>query len=71
MRGEDDDEEPKQTAGSSSSEPERHLQLVQDMELGRIKQIFEAVWARGADNDGQGIMRQARIEFVTSTKYHK
>ena len=69
MRGEDDEQ--KQTAGSSSSEPERHLQLVQDMELGRIKQIFERVWARGADNDGQGIMRQARIEFVTSTKYQK
>lgn len=70
MRGEDD-ERKKQTAGSSSSEPERHLQLVQDMELGRIKQIFETVWARGADNDRQGIMRQARIEFVTSTKYQK
>ena len=69
MRGEDDEQ--KQTAGSSSSEPERHLQLVQDMELGRIKQIFERVWERGADNDGQGIMRQARIEFVTSTKYQK
>ena len=67
MRGDGDDQ--KQEAGSSSSEPERHLQLVQDMELGRIKQIFERVWARGADNDGQGIMRQARIEFVTSTKY--
>ena len=69
MRG--DADEQKQEAGSSSSEPERHLQLVQDMELGRIKQIFERAWARGADNDGQGIMRQARIEFVTSTKYHK
>ena len=63
------EEERAQTAGSSSGEPERHRQLVQDMDLGRIKQTFEEVWARGVNGDGQGIMRQTRIEFVTSTKY--
>ena len=65
----DGEEERAQTAGSSSGEPERHRQLVQDMDLGRIKQTFEEVWARGVNGDGQGIMRQTRIEFVTSTKY--
>jgi len=69
MRTDEDDQ--KQAAGSSSSEPERHLQLVQDMDLGRIKQIFETAWARGTGGDGQGIMRQARVEFVTSTKYQQ
>ena len=66
----DGEEERAQTAGSSSSEPERHRQLVQDMDLGRIKQTFEEVWARGVNGDGKGIMRQTRIEFVTSTKYN-
>ena len=64
-----EEEERAQTAGSSSGEPERHRQLVQDMDLGRIKQTFEEVWARGVNGDGKGIMRQTRIEFVTSTKY--
>ena len=63
-------ERQRQEARSSSGEPERHRQLVQDMDLGRIQQTFEEVWARGVNGDGRGIMRQTRIEFVTSTKYN-
>ena len=50
-------------AGESSGEQRQEPQLVQDMDLGRIKQIFEAAWGR----DGS-ILRHARVEFVTSSR---
>mmetsp|Transcript_35559 Transcript_35559/g.77153 ORF Transcript_35559/g.77153 Transcript_35559/m.77153 type:complete len:308 (+) Transcript_35559:307-1230(+) len=55
------------SAGESSGEREqqqqKQQQFVQDMDLGRVKQIFESVWER----DGS-ILRHATVEFVTRSR---